>query len=357
MEELTHFKDFVEKKIGLKPEMDASETTNYNYENYLPKPCDYIKQNLKNNQWECCLSLKDPNIDSSDENYSQCKVCGDTERKQGICNYVWDFNLNNDKKHLIGKNDSTDVRKNKMDLWFISMLDTYYSMKGGGVGYEDIVFGTPKNQLGSRYFYKNGLKCKDKSGKKVDAYNYSNNIIDKGMNLTNAMLNDISTISIDELINSHAVNSKKKTGKDGGGLSREYECKMITRPVGIAVDSIDDCKSGPNILSDTKCILEEKPTIEGLSIIDTLSNSQQQKLNKIEIKGYKETFQNKNIDLVNDTNNTYDKSKNNTKNSNNKDKNDYSLISLNCNCDIRIYVFLIFVFIALLILNYYIFNK
>lgn len=353
-DKLAHLKNYIEKEVGLKPKMEATNTTDYSYSAHLPKPCDHIKENKNTGIWECCLSTKDPNFNKEDDNYTRCIECRGNERNKGICNYVWDHNFYNNNPSVEVKNsDSEDTKKNKMKIWFKQMLNTYDSIKGENAGYEDILFGMPKNQLGSRYFYKNGLKCKNKLGIKVDAYNYSNNIMPKGLNLTNGMLNDLSDFSIDDIINSHAVNNKGKTGNKGGGLSREYNCKMVTKPVGLYVDSISKCKSGPNILSDTKCILETKPIIDGLSKIDRLDDDTEKAVNFLsdakKNKNRLEHFQNYNIKNVNDINNNL---KDNTETN---DYIKYSLISENCNCNVQIYLFLILVFFGLLLLNYFIF--
>ena len=245
--------NYAEKEIGLKSKMEPSYTNEYDYSKEIPKPCNYI--NLKTK--ECCDS-------ESFKSNKDCVECNYSLQQKGICNYVWDYNFNKDD--AINSTDDFSLKRKKNKIWFTDMLKTSDSIKDSidNTGYEDILFGNPKNRLGSRYFYKNGLKCKNEYGRSVDAYNYTNNIIPKNINVANSVLNDISNLSIDEIINSGAVDNKHSKGKKGGGLLREYECTMVTRPIGISVDNDSrDCKKDINILSDTRCIYDTKPTISG----------------------------------------------------------------------------------------------
>ena len=115
MDEIKHLKDYVLKKVGVKPMMEASNTTDYDYAKHLPQPCSWIKKNKLTNTWECCLSREDKNMKTEDKDYSKCKKCTENERRSGECNYVWDVNFYKGDPSVEVKNyDSEGAKQRKM---------------------------------------------------------------------------------------------------------------------------------------------------------------------------------------------------------------------------------------------------
>ena len=168
-----------------------------------------------------------------------------------------------------------------------------------------------KMLFGSRYFVKNGLKCRDTSGEPVDAFNYMNSI-SKNKSLSESMLDDISDLNLDKLI---PLLSPPESSTNG-----VPRCSYITRPEGIhSPDYPTDCSKDEESYKPGlyKCIMKKtRPIIKDVSIIEHFG-----------------------IDNLN----------NNTNSTNNNNTNDI------CNCNFKLYLFFIILFVFLCFLNFYVF--
>ena len=163
--------------------------------------------------------------------------------------------------------------------------------------------------FGSRYFIKNGLKCRNKDDEMVPAYNYMNSI-SENKSLSESMLDDISDLNLDKL--------KPILDPPESSTNAVPRCSYITKSEGIHSPKFpNDCSQDEKSYRPGihKCIINKtRPTIKDVSIIETFNN----------------------IDI------------NNTKTINNN-TNDI------CNCNFKLYMFFIILFMFLCFLNFYVF--
>jgi hypothetical protein len=335
-------------------------TTDYNYNEHIPPPCEYYDttqpgrcckvpgptckecDNEAVADGECIYSLESlksekmikDQIQYDSKSFKKLMKDRIKNKKELEKNYFWVMDrikqLKKDKPPAYQSQiddlyntargnspgnifDTPLWQDREVTKWFGNLLKT----ADGILKYKEIAIGDASTvRLGSRYFTPNGMSCEDENGKSAKAYNYIDNIAPNNQSLATSMLEDISALNLDYLINA-------KNAKIGGsdGLPR---CEKVTKPVGIYVKDPKNPENCPEENSDgvivgkNKCIQMTRNTIPNVSII--------------------EGFKNKN--------------KKTNKDNKDKDKDKDNKI---CNCNFRLYGFFIILFILLLILNFFVF--
>jgi len=330
-------------------------TTEYNYNEHLPPPCEYYKTN-KEDLGMCCST---PGIfckkcDTKSMNEGKCIYSADSWKSEKMINDCLEFDSKQFKELMkypdkngeeLGKNycwviyrlkelnlqegqsidesaknaikekkeeiyasirswNRPDKLLSKTPLWTPDEVSSWFGdiirTVNGTFAYKDLVLSDHNShvRLGSRYFIKNGMKCINDDGKRVDAYNYINNIPSINQSLSTSMLKDVISLNLDYITNIGAPSVN-----DEGYPS----CHNIQKPVGIFVpDEKNDCVSEKEgIAGIDPCIIMTRPTIKDISIIERFKD---------------------------------------------KDKNKI------CNCNFHLYGFFIALFIILLILNFFVFS-
>lgn len=331
--------DSVKEKLGFSKKLtDNKYTTNYDYNDFIPKPCTYYNDITK----RCC-----------DKNDKDCILCNQNMMRDNKCYYVMDTSTENRPRlyddYLEDMNDAIDdendqsikqklikerddfVKKYKgknswdehsTEKYFDKVINTFITLKK----YKNIILPPIKDKcpskskklkcgelckkmkrdekssprLGSSYFIENGMTCLDSGGKPVKAYNYLNSLPTGNPDLADSMLDTFEKINLDQLIYSSENNLKNGVPP---------KCIYITKKVGTWNEGkCYKVSEGSEPTEDKQCVYQTKPIIKDISIIDGGGNV---------IEGYK-----------------------------NKES---------CKCNIILYLFFIGLFISLLIMNYYIF--
>ena len=229
--------EFVKKELGFDDVGEHEYTTDYNYMKNIPPPCNYY--NTKKPGY-CCTS------DEINNKSSDCKLCGPDAVKNGKCNFIH------------GDIKKKDWNTTSVNTWFDELMKTTESVSN----YKDLVLPGDEDsnhiRLGSRYFISNGLQCIDSTGKKVEAYNYINNIpLPPGpSDLSNSMLDTLEEFNIDKIIYNSGTVDK---------LGNMPKCVNLSMPVGIYPSPNEQCSNHNSKIKNEKCHIEKKPIIVSFS--------------------------------------------------------------------------------------------